>query len=146
MAAMIKFISLYVNEDNKVNIYPSFDKSLIIELAYNDDNKNDLLINIFCGKNVLVNNMKYETFKKKVMNNIYSQNKVNGYCDIGKFDQYEWVYILSTFLSIAIGGVLVYFVVKQVKSLKNKKKKNENTNERDELWKQDDNENLIFEE
>ena len=146
MAAMIKFISLYVNEENKVNVYPSFDKSLIIELAYNDDNKNDLLINIFCGKNVLVNNMKYETFKKKVMNNIYSQNKVNGYCDIGKLDQYEWVYILTTFLSIAIGGVLVYFVVKQVKSLKNKKKKNENINERDELWKQDDNENLIFEE
>lgn len=146
MAAMIKFISLYISEDNKVNVYPSFDKSLIIELGYNDDNKNDLLINIFCGKNVLVSNMKYETFKKKIMNNIYSQNKVNGYCNIGKFDQYEWVYICATFLSIAIGGILVYFVIKQVRSLKNKKKKKENRNERDELWKKDDNENLIFKE
>ena len=150
LGAMLKFIFTYIKEDKSSSyIYPSNDKSLLIELSYNDINPKKLLINIFLGNEVLVSNMLYDDFKAKIFSKIYSQSKVRAYCKIGiNGDKNELLYIVvSVVVFLCVFG-LSFGKYKQIKGIREKKKHdamNEN-NSRDELWKENENDTLILED
>ena len=150
LAAMIKFIFTYIKEDKSSSyIYPSNDKSLLIELSYNDINTKKMLINIFIGNEVIVSNMSYDDFKVKIFTKIYSQSKVSSHCKIGvSGDKNELIYIVASVVVFLCGVGLTFAIYKQVKGIRERRNNdamNEN-NSRDELWKENENDMLILED
>lgn len=150
LAAMIKFIFTYIQEDKYSSyIYPSNDKSLLIELSYNDINTKKMLINIFIGNEVIVSNMSYDDFKAKIFSKIYSQSKVSSHCKIGvSGDKNELIYIVASVVVFLCGVGLAFAIYKQIKGIRERRNNdamNEN-NSRDELWKENENDTLILED
>ena len=147
-AAMIKFIYTYIKEDKSSSyIYPSNDKSLLIELSYNDSDKSKLLINIFIGSEIVVNNLPYDYFKDKIIENIYSNSKIRSHCKINvNNDKNEWIYIIASVVVFLCGVGLVFAIYKQIKGIKEKRNSMNDNNSRDELWKENENDTLILED